>query len=210
MDAFTVRPAPEDEDLVAVELTHACLRAGRRALVIVPEATPIPGVARSLSEAFGGRCAMLLGGSKRARYRTWLDVQAGAYDVVVGSRPAVFAPVPGLGLIVLSRESHPALREDRAPYYHARDVALERGRLAGATVVLSAICPSTEAAALGLSQVVPAGRRWPPVEIVKPGPEGRAPRLVRALGESRRGDDESSNRKKNRIADQLSPRPIRS
>ena len=133
-EAFTLRPAPEDEDLVVVEAVHACLRAGRRALVIVPEAKPIPGVARALEAAFGARCATLLGGSKRGRYRTWLDVQAGAFDVVVGSRPSVFAPVPQLGLIVISRESHPALREDRAPYYHARDVALARGRIAGATV----------------------------------------------------------------------------
>jgi len=105
---------------------------------------------------------------------------------VVGSRPSVFAPVPGLGLIVLSRESHPALREDRAPYYHARDVALARGRIGGVPVLLSSVCPSTEAAALDLAGVTPNGRRWPPVEIVKRGFEGRAPRLVRALGETRR------------------------
>ena len=86
-DSFTLRPAPEDEDLVVVEAVHACLRAGGRALVIVPEAKPIPGVARALDAAFGARCATLLGGSKRSRYRTWLDVQAGAFDVVVGSRP---------------------------------------------------------------------------------------------------------------------------
>jgi primosomal protein N' (replication factor Y) (superfamily II helicase) len=185
-DAFTLRPAPEDEDLVVVEAVHACLRAGRRALVIVPEAKPIPGVARALEAAFGARCATVLGGSKRGRYRTWLDAQAGAFDVVVGSRPSVFAPVPHLGLIVISRESHPALREDRAPYYHTRDVALARGRIAGATVVLSSMSPSTETAALGLAAVTPTGRRWPPVEIVKPGFEGRAPRLVRALGEAKR------------------------
>ena len=77
-----------------MEAVHACLRAGRRALVIVPEAKPIPGVARALEAAFGARCATLLGGSKRGRYRTWLDAQAGAFDVVVGSRPSVFAPVP--------------------------------------------------------------------------------------------------------------------
>ena len=182
-----LRPAPEDEGLVVVEAVEACARSGRRALVIVPEAAPVPGVARALIDAFGARCAWILGGSKRARYRTWLDLQAGAFDVVVGSRPSVFAPLPGLGLIVISRESHPALREDRAPYYHARDVALARGRIAGATVVLSSVCPSTEAASLRLPVVTPARRRWPPVEVVRPGFEGRAPRLVRALGEATRG-----------------------
>jgi primosomal protein N' (replication factor Y) (superfamily II helicase) len=53
--------------------------------------------------------------------------------------------------------------------------------------VLEALCPSSEAAALGLPTVAPAERRWPPVEVVKPGPEGRAPRLVRALRETTRG-----------------------
>ncbi len=111
----------------------------------------------------------------------WLDVQAGRYDVVVGTRPSIFTPLPSLGLIVVARESHPALREDRAPYYHARDVALARGAIEHAVVVLSALAPSSETAALSLPTVSPQRRSWVPVEVVAPGPEGRAPRLVRAL-----------------------------
>jgi primosomal protein N' (replication factor Y) len=185
--AVLLRPAPEDEAAMAIEVVARCLSSGSRALVLVPEANPLPGVARALMDAFGDRCVGLLGGSKRARYRRWLDAQAGAYDVVVGTRPAVFTPIPGLGMVFVSRESHPAFREDRAPYYHARDVALARGRIQNLAVVLSAICPSSEASALGLAEVAPARRLWPPVEIVRPGPEGRAPRLVRALKVARRG-----------------------
>ncbi|HEY6566257.1 MAG TPA: hypothetical protein VI341_01955, partial [Actinomycetota bacterium] len=184
--AILVRPAPEDEATIAVDLVARCLASGRRAVVIVPEATPVPGVARALREAFGDRCALVLGGSTRLRCRTWLDAQAGRFDVVVGTRPAVFTPVPEVGMILVSRESHPALREDRAPYYNVRDVALARGRIQGCAVFLSAICPSSETAGLDLPQVEPSSRRWVPVEIVKPGPEGRAPRLVRALKEARR------------------------
>ena len=180
---WVLRPAPEHEGAAAVEAIAACVGSGRRALVVVPEADPVPGTARAIAEAFGDRAAVLLGGSKRVRYRTWLDIQAGHYDVIVGSRPTVFAPVPNLGLIYIDRESHPALREDRAPYYHVRDVALARGGIVGATVVLAALAPSSEAAALEATTVSPARRRWVPVEIVKPGPEGRAPRLVRALRE---------------------------
>ncbi|MGZ8602208.1 MAG: primosomal protein N' family DNA-binding protein [Actinomycetota bacterium] len=183
---WVLRPAPEHEGAVVVEVVAACLDTRRRALVIVPEAAPVPGTARAVVDAFGDRVAVLLGGSKRARYRTWLDVQAGRYDVVVGTRPSVFAPVPDLGLIVVGRESHPALREDRAPYYHVRDVAIARGGIQGAVVVLSAMAPSSEAAALSLPTVAPRRRSWVPVEIVAPGPEGRAPRLVRALRESTR------------------------
>jgi primosomal protein N' (replication factor Y) len=184
---FVLRPAPDQESASAIEAVAGCLASGRRALAIVPEAEPLPATAAALREAFGDRAAVFVGGSKRARFRMWLDIQAGRYDVVVGTRPAVFAPVKQLGLILVSRESHPAHREDRAPYYHVRDVALARSRLAGAVCVLSALCPSSEAAALRLAGVAPARRRWPPVEIVRPGPEGRAPRLVRALREATRG-----------------------
>jgi primosomal protein N' (replication factor Y) len=180
--AWLMRPVPEHEGASVVELVAAALSAGRRALVVVPEAAPIPGTAEAIASAFGDRVAVLLAGSKRARFRIWLDVQAGRYDVVVGTRPSVFAPVPDLGLIVIGRESHPALREDRAPYYHARDVALARGRIGGQVVVLSALAPSSETAALGLKTVSPRRRSWVPVEVVAPGPEGRAPRLVKALG----------------------------
>jgi primosomal protein N' (replication factor Y) len=184
--AFVLRPAPEDEVDLAVETVAACLASGRRALVLVPEAAPVPATARALEEAFGDRVASFLGGDKRARYRLWLDICHGRHDVVVGTRPAVFAPIADLGLVYVSRESHPAHREDRAPYYHVRDVALARARLAPATCVLSAICPSVEAASLNLSEVAPRERRWPKVEVVRPGAEGRAPRLVQALRAARR------------------------
>ena len=185
--AFVVRPAPEDEQLAAVEAVAACLAAGRRAIVIVPESSPPPATARAVLDAFGDRAVAFLGGDRRARYRTWLDIAGGAFDVVIGTRPAVFAPIGPLGLVYVARESHPAHREERAPYYHVREVAIARTRLEGAVCVLAAICPSAEAAAIGAPVVEPARRRWPPIEVVRPGPEGRAPRLLRALADARRG-----------------------
>jgi primosomal protein N' (replication factor Y) len=185
--AFVVRPAPEDEVDVAVESVRLCVAGGRRAIVLVPEAAPVPATASAILDAFGDRVGMYVGGDRRARYRAWLEILQGRFDVVVGTRPAVFTPAAELGLIVVSRESHPAHREDRAPYYHVRDVALRRARLSGAVCVLSALCPSSEASASGLTPVTPTTRRWPPVEVVRAGPEGRAPRLVRALKETRRG-----------------------
>jgi primosomal protein N' (replication factor Y) len=184
---FVLRPAPEDEVSAVVEIVRRCLDGGRRAIVLVPEAVPVPATAAAIVEAFGERVGLLVGGDKRARYRRWLELSEGRYDVVVGTRPAVFAPVTGLGLIIVSRESHPAHREDRAPYYHVRDVALQRARLGEGVCVLSALCPSSEASALGVTEVTPSTRRWPPVEVVRAGPEGRAPRLVRALRETHRG-----------------------
>ena len=98
----------------------------------------MPATATAIREAFGDRAALFLGGDKRTRYRTWLEIAAGRYDVVIGTRPAVFAPVERLGLVYVARESHPAHREDRAPYYHVRDVALARARVDGAVCVLAA------------------------------------------------------------------------
>jgi primosomal protein N' (replication factor Y) len=184
---FLLRPAPEDEQLICVDVVSACLAAGRRAIVLVPEASPVPATAASLREAFGDRVCLFIGGDKRARYRAWLSVRAGVFDVVVGTRPGVFAPVRDVGVIYVSRESHPAHREDRAPYYHVRDVALARAGIEEAVTVLEALCPSSEAAAIGMPKVAPRERRWPKVEVVRPGPEGRAPRLVQALKRVRRG-----------------------
>ena len=181
-----VRPAPEDEQALVVEAVRACVEGGRRALVLVPEASPRPATTTALVEAFGDRVCVFAGGDARTRYRTWLGIRDGVFDVVVGTRPAVFAPLGEVGLVWVSRESHPGHREERAPYYHARDVAIRRAQLAGAVCVLAAACPTSEAAALGLAVVAPTQRRWPTVEVVRPGTEGRAPRVVQALRVARR------------------------
>ena len=183
---FVLRPAPDEEVVVAVELAGAAIAAGRTVLVLVPEASPLPATAAALLEAVGDRAVLFSGGDRRSRYRTWLEIAGGRFDCVVGTRPALFAPVVDLGLVLVARESHANHREERAPYYHVRDVALARARVDGATCVLSALCPSSEAAALGLPTIASAGRRWPPVEVVRPGTEGRAPRLVAALKAARR------------------------
>jgi primosomal protein N' (replication factor Y) len=183
---FVVRPAPEDEQALAVACVAAALAGGRRAILIVPEAHPLPATAAAVREAFGEQVALFLGGDRRSRYRMWLDIAAGRYRVVVGTRPAVFAPLPELGLLYVSRESHARQREERAPYFHVRDVAVARARIEGAVAVAAALCPSVEAAVLEHVRVEPRTRRWPPVEVVAPGPEGRAPRLVAALRGVRR------------------------
>jgi primosomal protein N' (replication factor Y) (superfamily II helicase) len=183
---FLLRPAPEDEVTLAVDAVAATLAGGRRAIVLAPEAEPLPATARAIAEAFGDRVALYLGGGRRARYRRWLEIGEGDVDVVVGTRPAVFVPVRDLGLVFVSRESHPSHREERSPYYHVRDVALARARAADAVCVASALFPSTEAAMTGPPEIAPSTRRWPPVEVVRPGPEGRAPRLVSSLRGARR------------------------
>jgi primosomal protein N' (replication factor Y) len=185
--AFVLRPAPEDEVTAAVECVGACLTAARTAIVLVPDANPVPATAAAIRDAFGDAVALLLGGDKRERYRRWLEILAGRYACVIGTRAAVFAPLPDLGLILVSRESHAMHREERSPYYHVRDVALVRAARVGGVCAMSALCPSLETTAVAHTAVEPAERRWAAVEVVRPGPEGRAPRLLSALKSARRG-----------------------
>lgn len=183
---FVVRPGPVEEAAVSVEGVCAALEGGRTAIVVVPDADPVPATARAMAEAFGDDAVLFLGGDKRERYRMWLDIADGRYRVVVGTRPAVFVPLRDLGLVYVHREGHPQHRDERSPSYHAREVAAMRAEVEGAVVVLSAFCPSLEASAREHVLVEPEGRPWAPVEVVRPGPEGRSPRLVRALREARR------------------------
>lgn len=183
---FIVRPDPLDEVQLAVDAVGVALSSGHTAIVLVPEAEPLPATASGVAEVFGARTAMFVGGDKRERYRMWLDVLAGRYVCVVGTRPAVFAPLPRVGIVWISRESHSGHREERSPYYHVRDVALARARLGSGTCVMSAQCPSAEATGSDATLVSPRRRAWPAVEVVKPGPEGRAPRLVAAVRDTRR------------------------
>jgi primosomal protein N' (replication factor Y) len=178
---YRLRPAGVDEQAAAVEAVRAAVASGRSAVVLVPEVEPVPATGAAVLEAFGGEAVLFAGGSKRSRYRTWLEIADGTYPVVVGTRPAVFAPVPNLGLVYVSRESHAGHREERSPYFHVRDVSAARARCADAVLVLSALCPSAEAAAMRAADVAPTKRWWPPVEVVRPGPEGRAPRVVAAI-----------------------------
>jgi primosomal protein N' (replication factor Y) len=183
---FVVRPGPNDEAAVAVECVAGALAAARTAIVLVPESDPLPATAAAIRDAFGDDVGLFVGGDKRTRYRMWLDIADGRYRVVVGTRPAVFAPLSNLGLVYVHREGHALHREERSPYYHVRDVARERARIEGAVCILAGFCPSLETTTIiERTQVDPPGRPWAPVEVVKPGPEGRSPRLVRALTEAR-------------------------
>lgn len=188
---YLVRPLPADESVLLVEAVGRCLSRGREAVVVVPEAEPVPHGARALLEAFGDAVCWFAGGDQRERYRMWLDILGGRYRVVVGTRPAVFAPVRRLGLAWVHREPHTGHREERSPSWHVRDLALMRAEIAGTVGVVSALCPSGEAVAAELVPVRATRAReqaaWPIVETVKPGPEGRAPRLVDALRKARAG-----------------------
>jgi primosomal protein N' (replication factor Y) len=188
-----LRPLPDEEAAACVAAVRACLDAGRRAIVIVPEADPLPATAVTVLEAIGERAVLFAGGSDRARYRTWLRILGGGADVVVGTRPAVLAPVGDVGLLWISREVHPGHREERTPAYHVREVAMARAELEGAACVLASLAPSVETATgvrAGQIREARAPRSLeraaaPLVETAPPESEDRSVRLAALLRTAR-------------------------
>ncbi|MEX1022532.1 MAG: primosomal protein N', partial [Dehalococcoidia bacterium] len=126
-------------------LAHAVAR-GKRAIVLVPEIALTPQTVRRFAERFPGRVGVLHSGlSLGEAYDEWHAVQAGRYDVVIGSRSAVFAPQPDLGLIVIDEAHEWTYKQhEPAPRYDARTVALELGRRTGATVLFGTATPDAE------------------------------------------------------------------
>ena len=121
------------------------LDSGRGAIVLVPEISLTPQTARRFASRFGGAVAVLHSAlSDGERYDEWHRIRSGEARVVVGSRSAVWAPVANLGLIVVDEEHDRSYKQDDSPRYHARDVAVLRGAMEGAKVVLGSATPSLE------------------------------------------------------------------
>jgi primosomal protein N' (replication factor Y) len=131
----------------AVYLTamHAVLQAGRSAILLVPEIGLTPAVAADLHQIFGDQVAILHSGlSDRERAEQWHRIRRGDARMVVGTRSAVFAPVSDVALIIVDEEQDGSYKQEETPRYHARDVAVMRARMSGATVVLGSATPSLE------------------------------------------------------------------
>ena len=118
---------------------------GRGVLVLVPEIALTPAVAAIFRAVFGDRVAIQHSGlSDGERHDQWQRIRNCDVDVVVGTRSAVFAPVRSLGLIIVDEEHDGSYKQEESPRYHGRDVAIVRGRQAGALVVLGSATPSME------------------------------------------------------------------
>jgi primosomal protein N' (replication factor Y) (superfamily II helicase) len=118
------------------------LARGRQVLVLLPEIALTHPVAQAFRRRFGHRVTVLHSGlSEASRLDQWRRMVLGEVDIVVGARSAVFAPLPRLGLIVVDEEHDPSYKHEGGLPYQARDVALYRGKLAGAAVVLVSATP---------------------------------------------------------------------
>ena len=121
------------------------LDAGRGAIVMVPEISLTPQTVQRFASRFGDRVAVLHSAlSDGERYDEWHRIREGKAQVVVGPRSAVWAPVRNLGLIVVDEEHETSYKQEDSPRYHARDIAVLRGMIEGARVVLGSATPSLE------------------------------------------------------------------
>ncbi|MGH7993974.1 MAG: replication restart helicase PriA, partial [Limisphaerales bacterium] len=130
-------------------LAHA-LEQGKGAIVLVPEISLTPQTVERFKARFSsGRLQTLVAVlhsrlSAGERHDEWHKIRQGRARIVIGARSAIFAPVEPLGLIIVDEEHEHTYKQEEAPRYHARDVAIMRGQMENAVVVLGSATPSLE------------------------------------------------------------------
>jgi primosomal protein N' (replication factor Y) len=130
-------------------LAHA-LEQGNGAIVLVPEISLTPQTVERFKARFSsGKLQTLVAVlhshlSAGERHDEWHKIRQGRARIVIGARSAIFAPVEPLGLIIVDEEHEHSYKQEEAPRYHARDVAIMRGRMENAVVVLGSATPSLE------------------------------------------------------------------
>ena len=130
---------------VYIRLIERCLSQGKQAILLVPEIALTPQLLGLMAAHFGQKVAVLHSSlSVGERYDQWKRTAKGKAQVVVGTRSAVFAPCPNLGLIILDEEQEHSYQSETNPRYAAKEVALWRGLKEGALVLFGSATPSIE------------------------------------------------------------------
>ncbi|MDT8321414.1 MAG: primosomal protein N' [Xanthomonadales bacterium] len=142
---------------VYMRLLESVLVSGRQALVLVPEIGLTPQLLRRFRRRLGVEPAVIHSGKSRGgRLDAWAAARAGRAPLIVGTRSALFTPLPRLGLIVLDEEHDASFKQQDGFRYSARDVAVKRAATLGVPVVLGSATPSLET----LSNAVAGKYRW--------------------------------------------------
>ena len=151
------------------------LDRGLSSILLVPEIGLTPQTVGLLDAAFGQKVALLHSAlTPEERSDQWRRIRRGEAPIVVGTRSAIFAPVPNLGLILVDEEHDQSYKQEETPRYNARDVAVMRAKIEGAVVVMGSATPSLESwqnSALGRYQLIEMrdrvmDRPLPAVELI--------------------------------------------
>ncbi len=130
---------------VYLEAVAEAVRVNRQVLILLPEISLTSEFLRRFEERFGAPAAEWHSAlPRRERERVWRGVASGRVPVVIGARSALWLPFQDLGLIVVDEEHEAAFKQGDGVVYHGRDMAVVRGSLAGAVVVLASATPSLE------------------------------------------------------------------
>lgn len=130
---------------VYMEMIARVIRDGKQAIVLIPEIALTYQTVMRFYRRFGERISILNSRmSNGERYDQMMRAKAGNIDVMIGPRSALFTPFPNLGLIVIDEEHEPTYKSEQIPRYHARETAIARAKLEGASVVLGSATPSLE------------------------------------------------------------------
>ncbi|MGX1982695.1 replication restart DNA helicase PriA [Thermolongibacillus altinsuensis] len=168
---------------VYMQTIDAVLKQGKEAIVLVPEISLTPQMVKRFKGRFGSKVAVLHSGlSLGEKYDEWRKIQRKEVQLVVGARSAIFAPFENLGIIIIDEEHETSYKQEENPRYHARDVAIFRGRYHRCPVVLGSATPSLESfarAKKGVYKQLTLKKRMndkalPPVDIVDMREELRA------------------------------------
>jgi primosomal protein N' (replication factor Y) len=120
------------------------LQKGKAAIILLPEIALTAQTVQRFGARFKKIAVMHSGLTAAQRNVQWQKIKSGEADVVIGARSAIFAPLARLGLIVVDEEHEPSYKQDTAPRYHGRDVAIKRAQLADAHCILGSATPSLE------------------------------------------------------------------
>jgi len=121
------------------------LKCGKDSIVLVPEISLTPQTTERFRARFGNQVSVLHSSlSDGERFDEWTKIYEGRVRIVVGARSALFAPFKKLGLIIVDEEHENSYKQDEAPRYHARDVAVMRSYMEGAVTILGSATPSLE------------------------------------------------------------------
>ena len=131
---------------VYMEMIARVIRDGKQAIVLIPEIALTYQTVMRFYKRFGERISILNSRmSNGERYDQMMRAKEGSIDVMIGPRSALFTPFPTLGLIVIDEEHESTYKSEQIPRYHARETAIARAELEGASVVLGSATPSLEA-----------------------------------------------------------------
>jgi primosomal protein N' (replication factor Y) len=127
-----------------IRAVEAVLQRAKSAIVLLPEIALTTQTVQRFNSRLKRIAVMHSGLTAAQRNVQWQTIKSGEADVVIGARSAVFAPLSNLGLVVVDEEHEPSYKQDTAPRYHGRDVAIKRAQLANAHCILGSATPSLE------------------------------------------------------------------